>query len=128
MRLLLDTHSFLWFIGGDERISSSARASIADLDNEVFLSIASLWEIAIKLNLGKLKLPKPFEALIPEQLQHNEITVLNATHVHPAHYVDLPLHHRDPFDRLILAQAQVEQLTVISKDRAFQRYNIALLW
>ena len=113
MRLLLDTHSFLWFIGGDGRLSDGAKEAIADLDNEAFLSVASLWEIAVKINIGKLKLPRPFRELIPEQLMRNEIEVLRAELSHLARYVELPLHHRDPFDRLIIAQAQVEEITVV---------------
>lgn len=128
MRLLLDTHSFLWFIGGDKRISEKAKATIADLDNEVFLSVASLWEIAVKINIGKLKLPRPFGELIPEQLMREEIKVLQAELSHLTKYVDLPLHHRDPFDRLIIAQAQVEMMPVITIDKAFEGYDVNLLW
>lgn len=128
MRLLLDTHSFLWFIGGDGRLSSRAKEAIADLDNEAFLSVASLWEIAIKLNIGKLKLPRPYGALIPEQLVRNEIQVVPAELPHMTRYVTLPLHHRDPFDRLIVAQAQEENLTIVSRDAAFERYDVDTLW
>ena len=128
MRLLLDTHSFLWFIGGDKRLSANAREAIADLDNEAFLSMASLWEIAVKINIGKLKLPQPFGALIPEQLMGNEIKMLPAELSHLTQYIDLPLHHRDPFDRLIIAQAQAEAMTVVSKDPLFERYEVDLLW
>ena len=108
MRLLLDTHSFLWFIGGDKRLSDKAKAAIADLDNEAFLSTASLWEIVVKMNIGKLTLPQPFGELIPEQLLRNEIKVLRAELSHMVRYIALPLHHRDPFDRMIVAQAQEE--------------------
>ncbi len=128
MRLLLDTHSFLWFIGGDERLSGRAKEAIADLENEAFLSVASLWEMAIKINVGKLKLPHPFGELIPEQPLRNEIEVLHAELSHLAAYTRLPLHHRDPFDRLIIAQSQVEALTVVGKDEAFERYDVDLLW
>lgn len=128
MQLLLDTHSFLWFIGGDERLSERAKEAIADLENEAFLSVASLWEIAIKINIGKLKLPRPFGDLIPDQLTRNEITVLGAELSHLARYIELPLHHRDPFDRLIAAQAQEEEMTVVSKDEVFESYDADLLW
>jgi len=126
MRLLLDTHSFLWFIGGDKRLSDKAKAAIADLDNEAFLSTASLWEIAVKMNIGKLKLPRPFGELMPEQLMRNEIKVLRAELSHMARYIALPLHHRDPFDRMIIAQE--EAMRVVSKDDAFERYDVDLLW
>lgn len=128
MRLLLDTHTFLWFIGGDERISDKAKEAITDLENEVFLSVASLWEIAIKINIGKLKLPRPFGELIPEQLMQNEVTILRIELSHMARYVDLPLHHRDPFDRLIIVQAQMEEMPLVSKDDTFESYDVSLLW
>ena len=128
MRLLLDTHAFLWFVGGDERLSGKAKEAIADLENEVFLSVASLWEIAVKINIGKLKLPRSFGELIPEQLLQNEITVLRIELSHMTKYVDLPLHHRDPFDRLIVVQAQVEEMPVVSKDETFGSYDVDLLW
>jgi len=128
MRLLLDTHAFLWFIGGDERLSGKAKEAIADLENEVFLSVASLWEIAVKINIGKLKLPRPFGELIPEQLMQNEITILRIELSHLTRYVDLPLHHRDPFDRLIVVQAQMEEMPLVSKDVTFGSYDVDLLW
>ena len=128
MRFLLDTHSFLWFIGGNRRISENAKATIADLDNDIFLSVASLWEIAVKINIGKLKLPRPFGELIPEQLAQEAIEVLPAELLHLTQYVGLPLHHRDPFDRLIIAQAQVEAMPVIGTDAAFASYDVDLLW
>ena len=128
MRLLLDTHSFLWFSGGDERLSREARAAIADVENDALLSVASLWEMAIKINIGKLKLPRPFGALIPEQLDVNEIEVLRSRWAHFATYIDLPLHHRDPFDRLMIAQAKAEDLRIVGKDRAFEQYDVRMLW
>ncbi|NBC16018.1 MAG: PIN domain-containing protein [Bacteroidetes bacterium] len=126
--VVLDTHAFLWFIGGDDRLSERARNLIATLDNEVFLSVASLWEMAIKINVGKLRLPRPFGDLIPEQLIHNEIQVFHAELPHMTHYVDLPLHHRDPFDRMIIAQAQGNAMKVVTRDRAFSRYDVDVLW
>ena len=128
MRLLLDTHAFLWFIGGDERLSAKAKEAIADLENEVFLSVASLWEIAVKINVGKLKLPRPFGELIPEQLMQNEIAILRFELSHMTRYVDLPLHHRDPFDRLIVVQSQMEEMPLVSKDETFGSYDVDLLW
>lgn len=127
MRLLLDTHSFLWFTGGDERLSMRAKEIISDVDNAVYLSVASLWEIAVKINVGKLKLPQPFGELIPEQLILNEIEILNVELPHLTSYIGLPL-HRDPFDRLIIAQAKVEEMWVVGKDREFEKYEIERLW
>lgn len=128
MRLLLDTHSFLWFIAGSELLSESARHQIADLDNEAFVSIASLWEIAIKTSTGKLTLARPFEVLILEQLELNEIEILPIKLDHLAVLTKLARHHRDPFDRLLVAQALAEGLPIISKDPAFQGYPIQVFW
>jgi PIN domain nuclease of toxin-antitoxin system len=128
MKLLLDTHTFLWFIEGSQRLIPSARMLIEETTNDVFLSVASLWEIAIKVNLGKLGLGQPFELLIPQQLSQNEITLLGITINHLAVVVGLPLHHRDPFDRLLIAQAQVEQMPIASNDAAFDAYDVTRLW
>lgn len=128
MRLLLDTHSFLWFIAGDERLSVRAKEAIADLENEVLLSVASLWEMAIKVNIGKLKLPQPYGALIREQLALNEMGVLRTKLSHFAAYADLPLQHRDPFDRLIIAQALVEELPIVGRDEEFEKYDVEMMW
>jgi PIN domain nuclease of toxin-antitoxin system len=128
VRLLLDTHSFLWFIGGDEQLSDVARELITDIDNDVLLSVASLWEIAIKVSIDKLALAKPFEELIPEQI------VLNEIEVHPigldalSLVAKLPFHHRDPFDRLIIAQAIIGEFPIVSKDGAFAHYPVDLIW
>jgi len=128
MRLLLDTHSFLWFINGDNKLSSRARNLITDLDNQVLVSIASLWEISIKAGLGKLELSHPFEELIPEQLALNEIDQISINLDHLAKLIYLPFYHRDPFDRLIIAQALVEDLPIITKDSVFQAYSIEVIW
>lgn len=128
MRLLLDTHSFLWFIGGDERLSEVARELISDIDNEVLLSLGSLWEIAIKVSIGKLALGKPFEELIPEQLVLNEIAVLPIGLDDLSLVAKLPFHHRDPFDRLIIAQAITGELPIVGKDAEFTQYSVELIW
>jgi PIN domain nuclease of toxin-antitoxin system len=128
VNLLLDTHAFLWFIGGSSNLSKKARVLIEDETNRVFISTASLWEIAIKISLGKLKINESFEILIPEQLSANGIELLDISISHTATIVDLPFHHRDPFDRLLVAQAQVEQFSLISKDDIFDTYGINRLW
>jgi PIN domain nuclease of toxin-antitoxin system len=128
MRLLLDTHSFLWFIDGSSQLSTRARQLIEDMANERFLSVASLWEIAIKTSVGKLSLGQPFAALIPHQLSINGIALLGITIRHATAVADLPLHHRDPFDRMLAAQAQVEQLLIVSGDPAFDAYGVTRLW
>ena len=128
MRFLLDTHSFLWFIGGDEQLPLAARQVIAEIDHEIFLSIASLWEIAIKVSLGKLGLRKPFDELIVEQLSTNDIKVLPIDIGTLSLVTNLQFHHRDPFDRLIIAQAILEKMPIIGKDSEFARYPVDLVW
>ena len=128
MRLLLDTHSFLWFVGGDSSLSVAARLLIEDADNSVLLSAASVWEIAIKVSLGKLHLEQPFDVLIPQHLLMNHIELLGITLQHAAVVAKLPFHHRDPFDRLLIAQAIVEQIPVITRDPAFDAYPVQRLW
>lgn len=128
MRLLLDTHSFLWFIGGDEQLPEVAREIIAQMDNEVLLSVASLWEIAIKASLGRLILGKPFEELIPEHLVLNDIKILPIDLDDLSVVSRLPFHHRDPFDRLIIAQAMTKQIPIVGKDPYFARYPVELIW
>lgn len=128
MRALLDTSAFLWSISDSEKLSTNARQVIADLENEIFLSTASLWEIAIKTSLGKLALLQPFDQLIPAQMEQSAISVLPIEVQHLSKIIDLPFHHRDPFDRLIIAQSLYENLPVITKDAAFSRYSVQLIW
>ena len=128
MKYLLDTHTLLWFLKGDNKLSDKARRLIDSPRNEKFLSIASLWEIAIKVNLGKLVLDKPFEKLFPEQLHFNRIEILDITVDSLIKLTTLPFHHRDPFDRLIIAQALVEELPIIGIDAAFDAYGINREW
>ncbi len=128
MKYLLDTHTLLWFLKGDNKLSDKARQLIDSPRNEKFLSIASLWEIAIKVNLGKLVLDKPFEKLFPEQLHFNRIEILDITVDSLIKLTTLPFHHRDPFDRLIIAQALVEELPIIGIDAAFDAYGINREW
>lgn len=128
MRALLDTHSYLWFVGGDARLSAPARQTIEDLANEIFISPASLWEIAINVSLGKLSLGGPYEQFIPAELQRQKIAVVPIEVAHLAVVAQLPLHHRDPFDRLIIAQALTEGMPVISVDEAFDTYGVPRIW
>jgi PIN domain nuclease of toxin-antitoxin system len=128
MRALLDTHALIWFLEGDQRLSGLAREIIAKGDNEVLVSIASLWEMSIKHSLGKLELQQPFAELIPKQLESNAIGVLGVDLPHVIELGDLPYHHRDPFDRMIIAQARVETLPVIGDDGAFDAYGIQRIW
>src|SRR5947209_5728200 len=105
MRLLLDMHSFLWFISGSDQLTARARTLIEDSNNERFVSAGSLWEIAIKVSIGKISLTEPFSTLIPREIQANAMIVLPLLVTHLAKVAELPLHHRDPFDRLLAAQA-----------------------
>jgi PIN domain nuclease of toxin-antitoxin system len=128
VRLLLDTHSFLWFIGGDLSLTPSARRLIEDPANQSLLSTASLWEMAIKLSIGKLSFNQPFKTFIPAQLSENGIELLDIKFSHLVTVAGLPFHHRDPFDRLLVAQAMEEQMSIISADPAFDVYAIRRLW
>lgn len=128
MKLLLDTHTFLWFIEGSPRLSGHARMLIEDETNEIFLSVASLWELAIKISLGKLHLVQPFEILILQQLSLNNIMLLDITPRHASEVIALPFYHRDPFDRLLIAQSQVEQMPIVGNDPAFDLYPVTRLW
>lgn len=126
-RALLDTHAFIWFISGSDRLSGRARELIADRQNALLISSVSLWEIAIKYGLGKLTLQRPFEQLIPDQLRQHEIKILDIEPQHLAALLRLPSHHRDPFDRLIIAQAVTESLPIISVDPLFDSYGVQRL-
>jgi PIN domain nuclease of toxin-antitoxin system len=128
MKVLLDTHAFLWFFGGSSQLSPVARTIIEDDANTVFLSLVSLWELAIKTSLGKFRLGQPFEQFILQQLTPNDITLLDITFRHIAVVATLPLHHRDPFDRLLIAQAMVERVPLISADTAFDAYAVRRIW
>ena len=128
MRYLLDTNALLWFLAGDEKLSGRAQQLIDNPSNEKFLSIVSLWEIAIKTGLGKLDLDKPFEQVFPERLDFNRIRILDIRVDSLVKLTTLPFHHRDPFDRLIIAQGLVEKLPIISVDRVFDAYGINREW
>jgi PIN domain nuclease of toxin-antitoxin system len=127
-RLLLDTHAFLWWIDDAPQLSDAARRAIGDANNECFLSMASCWEMAIKSSLGKLRLARPVERFVTEQLAANGFSLLGIEMRHTAKVEKLPFHHRDPFDRLLIAQALTEKLCVLSVDSAFANYGVKLLW
>jgi PIN domain nuclease of toxin-antitoxin system len=127
-RLLLDTHAFLWWVGDAPELKSTAKRAIADARNECYLSVASCWEMAIKISLGKLRLTKPIERFVTEQLTANGIILLSVDLRHAAKVEKLPFHHRDPFDRLLIAQAMMEKLVIVSADKAFAKYEVKVLW
>ena len=129
MSYLLDTSSFLWFVHDDPKLSDVCKSIISSSVTTNYLSLASIWELAIKANLGRgLVLHEPFPKFIDEQLKTNRFQLLriNVSHLKRVH--DLPLHHRDPFDRLLIAQSQVENIPVISSDAAFDSYEIQRVW
>ena len=128
MRLLLDTHTFIWFVTDSPRISVTAKTLIEDEYNEKLLSIASIWEMAIKHSIGKLAFELPFMNFLTSQMQQNSMGLLNIQVEHFNIVANLPLHHRDPFDRLIIAQAMVEQIPIVGIDKAFDSYLIERLW
>lgn len=127
MRLLLDTHTFLWFYNGSERLSFSAESLITDPGNECFVSIASIWEMGIKISIGKLELRVDFAGLATF-METNRIVLLPISFGHIEKLQQLPFYHRDPFDRLLIAQALDEELTLISKDAVFDQYPASIIW
>jgi PIN domain nuclease of toxin-antitoxin system len=128
MRLLLDTHAFLWWVADARELSTRARAVIGDSKNECFVSAASCWEIAIKISIGKLELDGTVERFIPEHLSVNGFQELPVEIRHAARVSRLSFHHRDPFDRLLVCQALEEHLAIVSADPIFRRYGLKRIW
>lgn len=124
MKLLLDTHVWLWMLGEPERLSAAGRRLVASTEHELFFSAVSAWEIAVKYGLGKLTLPGPPVEIVPDRMRRTGVTPLAVLHRHALHVADLPPVHRDPFDRLLVAQAQLEELTILTADRVFGRYDV----
>jgi PIN domain nuclease of toxin-antitoxin system len=128
VRLLLDTHTFLWFLLDDLRLSPTARELIDDPANDIELSPATYWEIAIKISLGKYELPEPYDVFIEREIATNDFHILPIEPKHTAVLIILPYHHRDPFDRLLVAQAMAEDIPIVSVDLAFDAYPVTRLW
>ena len=126
MRVLVDTHALLWYLQADPNLSTLAMNTIENKDNDVFVSIASLWEIAIKLGLGKLDIQRPFENLETD-LQRLDIKILPIAFSDVQIYRSLPLHHRDPFDRILVAQSIGNNLIIITRDALFETYSVELM-
>lgn len=128
MRLLLDTHAFLWFVQADARLSPTAKALIEDPNNKPFISVVSLWEIAIKVSIGKLKLAENYDAYMTRETQRFDL--LSIALVHTSLVATLPFQpkHNDPFDRLLIAQALVEQMPLVSNEAMFAAYPVSRLW
>lgn len=127
MRILLDTHCWLWMQVSPEKLSQEIREILKDPENELFLSAASSWEISIKWALGKLPLPLPPAEYVPSRMERQGVSGLPIQHRHTLQVASLPPHHRDPFDRLLIAQAQVEQLTLLTADSQLADYEVKLL-
>jgi PIN domain nuclease of toxin-antitoxin system len=128
LKLLLDTHTLLWFVLADPKLSGTAGSLIVDPANEKVVSPASYWEIAIKISVGKYALSKPYEDFMQEAIDRNGFGYLHIEPKHTAALTTLPYHHRDPFDRLLIAQAMVENVPIVSGDRVLDGYGITRLW
>ena len=127
MNLLLDTHTLIWLLEGDENLSKSAIAAIQNSANTCFVSSASLWEIAIKMSISKLEMKIPFPEL-SHLIWENGIEILPTEFEHFLKVSSLPFHHKDPFDRIIIAQSLVEQMDIVGKDGYFADYGLRLIW
>lgn len=126
MNLLFDTHVFIWWADEPAKLKTSVTAALEDENNRLFLSDASIWEMQIKLQLGKIDLKLPLKDLIESQQQENEVEILHITTNHILELENLPFHHKDPFDRILIAQSIVEGLTVITVDSEFRAYPAKL--
>jgi PIN domain nuclease of toxin-antitoxin system len=128
VRLLLDTHAFLWFITDDPKLSMTAQGLITDPDNEILVSPASYWETAIKVSIGKYPLSVPYETFITQGIEADGFKILPIEPGHTAVLTTMPFHHRDPFDRMLVAQAQFEEMSVVSNDGILDLYGVTRLW
>lgn len=128
MRLLLDTHAFLWWVTDDERLTSRARETIGSPESQVFVSAASVWEMVTKVRLGKLPIPEPIDTFVPAQLEANAFQPLAIAVRHALALDALPALHRDPFDRILIAQALAEDMPLVSGDRAIHSYPVSTIW
>lgn len=126
MKILIDTHVLLWGLQEESKLSSTVRALLPASD--VWISVASLWEIIAKVQIGKLTLPTPVSGYLAKKLKENGVSVLPLTFAHVRRLEEVPLHHRDPFDRILIAQSVEEKLPIVSSDIIFQRYDVELIW
>jgi len=128
VNLLFDTHAFLWFISGDKRMSETSKAAVLDTKNHLFFSAASYWEICIKQSLGKLGLIAGWQNVFDTELATNDIKWLAVEKSHCQGIVHLPMTHRDPFDRLLISQAQTEGMALLTADETIKKYSVKTLW
>ena len=128
MKFLIDTHFFLWFVLNDANLGAKARSLIGDPRNDVSISPATFWEIAIKVSIGKFSLPEAFGPFMEDQIRQNDFEILPITVAHADAVTTLPFHHRDPFDRLLIAQAIVERIPILSADAMFDHYPVTRVY
>ena len=128
MRFLLDTHCWLWWLIEPKKLSQTAHQVISNPNHKLWLSVVSIWEIGIKYKAGKLNLPQSPEILIPQQIQLDALEILPIKISHSLKAAALPLHHKDPFDRMLIAQTQLEKMVILTRDITFNHYNIETLW
>ena len=128
MKALLDTHAFLWWVLDDKRISVKAKRVIRRSESNLYVSAASIWEMVIKIRVGKLELPDPPLSFIEDQLKINHLNLLPITHGHAMNVHYLPLLHRDPFDRMLVAQARSENIPILSGDTEISKYDVEIIW
>lgn len=127
MTYLLDTHVWLWMLAAPERIRPDLLTQLADPGSQLLLSAASSWEIAIEHELGRLEPPEPPESYVPSRMQRSGVTGLAVQHAHALRVASLEPHHRDPFDRILIAQAQVEGVAIVTADQAFGAYDVQIV-
>ena len=128
MDILLDTQIILWLLSGDSRLSKQACSVFLEPANNLYFSMAGYWEIAIKISIGKLELADRWPVIIDRELRNNFIKFLPITQKHCNYLTELPFHHRDPFDRIIIAQTKTEQMTLLSADHQLKKYDIEIIW
>ncbi len=128
MKYLLDTHAFLWFVSDDNRLSSKAKSIIKNNKNEIYFSAVSAWELSIKSSLRRLTIKEELEPFIVKQLAENNFSTLSITIFHSIYTSKLPEIHKDPFDRMLIAQSNVEKISLISKDKDIKKYKVQIVW
>jgi PIN domain nuclease of toxin-antitoxin system len=128
MKYLLDTVAWLWSVHADDRLGDPAREILENGKEAIYFSAASSWELSIKMRLGKLNLPGPPAQVVPAFMAKQDLLPMPVTHLHALKVYDLPLHHHDPFDRLIIAQAIVEEMAILTSDRIFAKYPVTVVW
>jgi PIN domain nuclease of toxin-antitoxin system len=128
MKLLLDTCCWLWWLSDTDKLSKQQLEAIADRQNQLFLSVASIWELSIKVNGQKLTLPQPLKKLVERECPIDLMTIIDIKPIHAIGAGNLTLHHKDPFDRMIITQAKIENLTIVTSDSVFQTYDVPILF